>query len=136
MKKFNYLLGILTLFILLSFTSVLRAQNGPAMYFCEKYTSSGEQEISDRFYTGRVTVMVKCDYELGLKDVTIQFDKYNCTTKGFEYNKKVDFSVKPSMKYIYFDDPDLKISAPGIYRCFLLDENRKTVASALIEFIE
>ena len=33
--------------------------------------------ISDRFTTGYLTVMVKCNYALGLSDVQIQFDKWN-----------------------------------------------------------
>ncbi|MCI0715195.1 MAG: hypothetical protein L0Y77_02570 [Chlorobi bacterium] len=133
MNKFKFLFSAVVLFIVLGFTASLKAQNGPAMYFCEKYGSSGEQSISDRFYTGPFTVMVKCDYALGLRDVVIQFDKYN--GYSFDYFKKVDFDVTPDMKYIYFESSDLRIESPGIYRCFLLDSKRNTVASALVEFI-
>jgi hypothetical protein len=114
------------------------AQNGPVLYFCEKYGNDGEVGISDRFTTGYLTVMVKCDYALGLKNVSIQFDKYNATSKTFEYYKKFAYVIEPTMKYVYFaknSTSDMKFSDPGIYRVFLLDENGGTVASSLIEII-
>ena len=43
--------------------------------------------VSDRFTTGYIIVMVKCDYELRLDDVSIQYDKYNFRTGEFEYYK-------------------------------------------------
>lgn len=133
MTKFKLFLGVFALLFVFGLTSELKAQNGPVLYFCEKYGSSGEQSISDRFYTGPVTVMVKCDYALGLKDCSIQLDKYN--GYGFDYYKKVDFDVTADMKYIYFESSDLRVDSPGIYRCFLLDSRKNTVASALVEFI-
>ena len=133
MTKFKLFLGVFALLFVMGLTSELKAQNGPVMYFCEKYGSSGEVSISDRFYTGPITVMVKCDYALGLKDCSIQFDKYN--GYGFDYYKKVEFDVSADMKYIYFESSDLRVDSPGIYRCFLLDNKKNTVASALVEFI-
>jgi hypothetical protein len=138
MKKIN-LLAAFTLFILvLGFTSRIYSQNTPVLYFCERYGSSGEVSISDRFYTGYLTVMVKCDYEIGLRDVSVQYDKYNCNTGNFDYYKKFHFTVKPDMKYIYFernDESDLSFDSPGIYRVYLLDSRDKTVTSSLIEII-
>jgi hypothetical protein len=133
MTKFKMFFGFLALVFIMGFTSNLMAQNGPVLYFCEKYGSGGEQSISDRFYTGPVTVMVKCDYALGLRDCAIQLDKYN--GYSFDYYKKVDFDVSPDMKYIYFESSDLRVDSPGIYRCFLLDSKKNTIASALVEFI-
>ena len=43
--------------------------------------------VSDRFTTAYIIVMVKCDYELRLDDVSIQYDKYNFRTGEFEYYK-------------------------------------------------
>jgi hypothetical protein len=110
------------------------------MYFCERYDDSdGEVGVSDRFTTGYITVMVKCDYALKLEDVTIQYDKYDFRTGKFEYYKKFDFTVDRDMKYIFFernDDSDLEFEDPGFYRVFLLDEDGKTVASAVIEIID
>ncbi len=116
----------------------LLAQNEPVLYFCEKYGKNGEVGVSDRFTTGYLTVMVKCDYALDLEDVYIQFDKYNTRSGKFEYYKKFDYSIEPDMKYVYFSknsDSDMKFEDPGFYRVFLLDDNDKTVASALIEII-
>ncbi|GAB4288944.1 MAG: hypothetical protein Kow0098_06570 [Ignavibacteriaceae bacterium] len=116
------------------------AQSEPVLYFCERYDSrDGEIGVADRYTTGYLTVMVKCDYALGLEDVSIQFDKYNFRNGKFEYYKKFNYVVKPDMKYIYFaknEDSDLKFEDPGFYRVFLLDERDRTVASALIEIIE
>jgi hypothetical protein len=115
------------------------AQAEPVLYFCEKYGDDGEVGVSDRFTTGYITVMVKCDDALRLDDVSIQYDKYNERNGKFEYYKKFDFSVERDMKYIFFernDDSDMEFEETGFYRVFLLDEDDKTVASALIEIID
>jgi hypothetical protein len=139
MNKIKIFFGLFAIVVLIGFTSKVHAQNGPVLYFCEKYDESGgEVSISDRFYTGFLTVMVKCDYALGLKDVSIQFDKYNCRTGSFDFYKKFSYTVSPSMKYIYFEknsSSDMNFEEPGIYRVFLLDERGKTVTSGLIEII-
>jgi hypothetical protein len=70
--------------------------------------------------------------------VTIQFDKWNPSEKKFEYYKDFKYNVEPDMKYIYFaknSESDMQFDTPGIYRVFLLDGSRSTVASALIEII-
>ncbi len=135
MNKIKVLFGLLTLVLLIGFTGKVHAQSAPIMYFCEKY-DGGEVGISDRFSTGYLTVMVKCDYALGLSDCTIQFDKFNNSANKFEYSKDFPYTVTPDMKYIYFASKDLTFDKPGIYRVFLLDGGRKTVASALIEIVK
>jgi hypothetical protein len=125
--------------LVLGLSQNILAQNEPVLYFCEKYGKDGEVGVSDRFTTGYLTVMVKCDYALDLEDCSIQFDLYNPRTKEFEYYKKFSYVVEPDMKYIYFaknDESDLKFEDPGFYRVFLLDDRDKTVASALIEIID
>jgi hypothetical protein len=116
------------------------AQSEPVLYFCERYDDNdGEIGVSDRFTTGYITVMVKCDYELRLNDVIIQYDKYDFRIGKFEYYKKFDFSVQRDMKYIFFernDESDMLFDDPGFYRVFLLDEDGKTVASAIVEIID
>ena len=57
----------LFLFVFISFfvfglKSITLAQSEPVLYFCEEYTSSGEVGISDRFTTGYLTIMIKCDH--------------------------------------------------------------------------
>jgi hypothetical protein len=140
MKKPNYLLLLTTFLSFLAMYSNTFAQSEPVLYFCERYDSDdGEVGVSDRFTTGYITVMVKCDYELKLDDVTIQYDQYNDRTGKFEFYKKFDFNVERDMKYIFFernDDSDMEFEDPGFYRVFLLDEDDKTVASALIEIID
>ncbi len=139
MKKLIFLFSFLPLFII-GFQKAAHAQSEPVLYFCERYDSDdGEVNVSDRFTTGYLTVMVKCNYALNLEDVSIQFDKYNSRSKKFEYYKKFSYTVEPDMKYIFFaknKDSDLKFEEPGFYRVFLLDHKDKTVASALIEIIE
>lgn len=136
MKKFTFSFLLLIGF---GFQNYTNAQSEPVLYFCEKYGRDGEVNVSDRFTTGYLTVMVKCDYELDLEDVSVQFDKWNPRSKKFEYYKKFSYVVEPDMKYVYFaknDESDLKFEEPGFYRVFLLDDKDKTVASALIEIIE
>jgi hypothetical protein len=140
MKKLNFLLLFTMLLSFVAMYSNAIAQSEPVLYFCERYDDNdGEIGVSDRFTTGYITVMVKCDYELRLNDVTIQYDKYDFRTGKFEYYKKFDFSVQRDMKYIFFernDESDMEFNDPGFYRVFLLDEDSKTVASALIEIID
>lgn len=139
MKKLIFSFSFLALFVF-GFQVAVQAQSEPVLYFCEKYDSDdGEKSVSDRFTTGYLTVMVKCDYALDLDDVSIQFDKWDSRSKKFEYYKKFSYVVEPDMKYIFFaknDESDLKFEEPGFYRVFLLDDRDKTVASALIEIIE
>jgi hypothetical protein len=133
----NILPIISLLFII--FTNLSFSQSEPVLYFCEKYDSrKGEVNISDRFYRGPVTVVVKSDYALNLEDVAIQYDKYNERTGKFEYYKKFYFTINSTSKYVYFsknEESDMKFDDPGFYRVFLLDEDDKTVASSLIEVI-
>ncbi|HEY7751253.1 MAG TPA: hypothetical protein VH917_03090 [Ignavibacteriaceae bacterium] len=139
MKKSQLFSFVLMFLFIVSVSSAIYAQNEPVMYFCEKYGDDGEEGVSDRFTTGYLTVMVKCDYALRLEDVSIQFDKYNFRTAKFEYYKKFDYSIERDMKYVFFsknEDSDLEFEEPGIYRVFLLDEDENTVTSALIEIID
>ena len=140
MKKINYIL-LFTLFLVFFATnSVTFAQAEPVLYFCEKYDSyDGEIGVSDRFTKGYVTVMVKADDPLQLRDVAIQYDKYNFRTGKFEYYKKFYFTIDRDMNYVFFsrnDESDMEFNDPGFYRVFLLDEDDRTVTSAIIEIID
>jgi len=139
MKKVHSFFAFMLVLILIGMKSTSFAQNGPAMYFCEKYGKDGEKGISDRFTTGYLTVVVKCDYALRLKDVHVQLDKWNKYSNKFEYYKKFDYTLEPDMKYVYFaknEDSDMSFDDPGFYRVFLLDDDDKTVASAVVEIID
>ncbi|HMQ68538.1 MAG TPA: hypothetical protein PKA90_05885 [Ignavibacteria bacterium] len=138
MKKIKLLLPVIAVLFLFAFKSSAYAQQYPVLYFCEKYGSDGEVGVSDRFTTGYLTVMVKADGPLGLKDCSIQLDKYNCNSGTFSYYKKFDYKIERDMKYVYFeknDESDMSFEDPGIYRVFLLDQNGRTVASGLVEII-
>lgn len=140
MKNLKYLFLTVMFLSFLAMHSNTFAQSEPVMYFCERYDSDdGEIGVSDRFTTGYITVMVKCDYALRLEEVTIQYDQYDFRTGKFEYYKKFDFTVDRDMKYIFFernDDSDMEFNDPGFYRVFILDEDGKTVASAVVEIID
>ena len=140
MKNLNCTFLFLMFFSFLVVNTAVFAQAEPVVYFCERYDDyDGEIGISDRFTTGYITVMVKCDYALRLRDVSVQYDKYDFRTGKFEYYKKFDFSVDPDMKYIFFernDESDMEFEDPGFYRVFLLDEDGKTISSGLVEIID
>ena len=138
MKKPRFLFSLFFLFLFIGLRAEVFAQESPVMYFCEKYGKNGEVGISDRFTTGFITVVVKSDYKLNLRSVNVQYDKYNYKKDEFEYYKKFDFTLEPDMKYVYFsknDESDMSFSEPGFYRVFLLDDEGKTVASAIVEII-
>ncbi len=125
-------------FLMFGLKSITVAQNEPVLYFCENYTSSGEVGISDIFTTGYITIVVKCDHNLGLTDCQIEYDKLDSTQNKFDFYKLFDFSVKPDMNYIYFsknDNNDLSFDEQGIYRVLLLDNNDKTIASSLVQIV-
>lgn len=134
MSKLKLFLCIVAVVVLFGATQKSYAQASPVMYFCTSYNGT-EKNISDRFTTGYLTVMVKSSYALGLSDVSIQFDKLNQRTGSFEYNKKFNYVLNPDDSYVYFSGKDLSFSSPGIYRVFLLDSSGNTVTSALIEII-
>lgn len=139
MSKFKLLFALVVVVFVLGFNSKSNAQSEPVMYFCEKYDDVvGEIDISDRFYPGYLTVMVKAATPMGLSDVSIQFDRYDCNTGQFNFYKKFSYTISPDMKYVYFsrnNESDMSFDDTGIYRVFLLNSSNKTVTSALVEII-
>jgi len=138
MKNIKFLFSLLAVLSVFAFKTNSYAQQYPVLYFCESYGSGGETGVSDRFTKGYLTVMVKADGPLGLRDCSIQMDKYSCTSGTFKYYKKFDYKIEPDMKYVYFaknDESDMSFDETGIYRVFLLDQNGRTVASGLVEII-
>lgn len=134
----KFLFSIFTIIFIFTFKANTYAQQYPILYFCEKYGSGGEVGVSDRFTTGYLTVMVKADGPLGLRDCSIQMDKYKSSTGKFVFYKKFKYVVEPDMKYVFFEknsESDMSFEDPGIYRVFLLDQNDRTVASGLVEII-
>jgi hypothetical protein len=138
MKKSKFVLSVIAIIFIFVFKTNSFAQQYPVLYFCEKYGSNGEVGVSDRFTTGYLTVMVKADGPIGLRDCSIQLDKYDSNAEKFIFYKKFSYSVDPDMKYIFFeknDESDMNFEDPGIYRVFLLNQNGSTIASGLVEII-
>ena len=139
MKKLQMFLLLSFLFAFVAMNTTILAQSEQVMYFCERYDSyDGEIGVSDRFTTGYLTVMVKADDALNLRDVSIQFDQYNERKDKFEFYKKFDYTIDRDMNYVFFarnDESDMEFEEPGFYRVFLLDSRDNTVASAVIEII-
>jgi hypothetical protein len=137
MPKKILLFAILVL--VFSAPAIVKAQDSPVLYFCEKYDQDrGEINISDRFTKGYITVMVKSDYELGLKKVHIQFDKWDPYSHSFKFYKKFNFTIQPDMKYVYFsknDDSDMSFDETGFYRVYLLNDSDNTVACSLVQIV-
>ena len=132
-----FVFALLPAFLALESTAF--AQNEPVMYFCDKYGSNGAVGVSDRRTTGHVTVVVKSNYAMGLGEIIIQFDKYNCRSNEFEYYDKFYYSVNPEQNIIFLERDEenkLQFREVGIYRGFLLDDEDNPVASALIEIAE
>jgi hypothetical protein len=135
----NKLLTLLFIGSVLFFTETSFAQSSPVLYFCEKYDAvDGEIGISDRFTVGYLTVIIKCDYKLGLDNVHIQFDKYDANTLSFIFYKKFDFTIEPGMNYVYFsktEQNDMSFEEPGFYRVYLLNSDNTTITSGLVQVI-
>ena len=77
MKNIKFLFSLLAVLSVFAFKTNSYAQQYPVLYFCESYGSGGETGVSDRFTKGYLTVMVKADGPLGLRDCSIQMDKYS-----------------------------------------------------------
>lgn len=140
MKNIRFFLPLFLFLVLFGNNTKVLAQSSPVLYFCEKYDDDdGEVGIADRFSTGHLTVMVKSSTRLGLTNCHIQFDKINPETGKSKFYKKFDFKIERDMKYVFFsktEDNDMSFDDPGIYRVFLLDDDDKTVASALIQIVD
>ncbi|HMS65338.1 MAG TPA: hypothetical protein PKD83_08820, partial [Ignavibacteria bacterium] len=106
MKNLKLLFALFTIAFIFTFKANSYAQQYPVLYFCEKYGSNGEVGVSDRFTTGYLTVVVKSDGALGLRDCSIQMDKYVCSSGQFKYYKKFNYVLDPDSKYVYFEKND------------------------------
>ncbi len=129
MKKIFYFFLFL---VLVGSYSKIQAQSCDILYFCVSYDGK-EVDCSDRFYAGKLTVMARLAKEIYYTKVTIQLDKYNPREGKFEYYKEYPFDTESDMTYIFF--PGVEFSDKGFYRVFLLDPNKNTITSALVEII-
>ncbi len=124
----------LLLIILLLISSLTFSQSKPIIYFCEKYDGT-EINISDRFTTGNLTIIIKSDDIITYTDVFIEYDKYNSKTKQFEYYKKISYKLGKNQRYMRITDSRLSFNETGIFRVFILNSASQTITSSLIEII-
>jgi hypothetical protein len=122
-----------TLFIFLFLTIVAFAQTQPAMYFCEDY-SGGEVGVGCTFSPGTITVMVRCDHNIGISNATIQFDRWE--NGNWNFYKQFSFMINKDGNYFFFKRNDLVIQTPGFYRCYLLNKSRQVISSAIVEIVK
>lgn len=115
---------------------------GAKLYFCEDYRGGKEINVSSRFTTGWLTVMVDlrpANVEIGTKSVYIEIVKIKDAdgkTIPEKFIKTIDFSVEPDFDYIYFQNKkELKFDSPGTYRVSLFTGKDKLITSNTIEII-
>jgi hypothetical protein len=77
--------------------------------------------------------MAKLAKEIYYTKITVQLDKYNPREGKFEYYNAFPFDTESDMTYIFFND--IEFNDKGFYRVFLLDPNKNTITSALVEII-
>lgn len=112
------------------------------LYFCEDYRDGKEINVSSRFTTGWLTVMVDlrpANVEIGVKDVYMELvkikDEYGESISE-KFIRTIDFSVEPKFDYIYFQNKkELKFESPGTYRVSLFTNKDKLITSNTIEII-
>ncbi|MCF7794300.1 MAG: hypothetical protein K9N09_05675 [Candidatus Cloacimonetes bacterium] len=125
---------IIILFLMFAFSVTIAAQSCDLLYFCTRYDATeGEISAGDRFFTGDLTVVTLLEAPIFYTKIYVQLDKYNPREGDFEYYNDYEFDVDPDLDYIYFDN--INFGEAGFYRVFLLDPNRNTITSAIVEII-
>ncbi|MCX6151899.1 MAG: hypothetical protein NTX22_15345 [Ignavibacteriales bacterium] len=130
MKNYFYLFVLFLIFV--GFQQKVVAQSCDLLYFCVKYDGK-EIDCSDRFTAGKITVMAKLAKEIFFTKVIVQLDKYNPREGKFEYVREYPFDTESTMTYIFFNE--IEFTDRGFYRVFLLDPDKNTITSALVEII-
>ena len=103
------------------------------LYFCEDYIQDKEVNVSSKFTTGRLTVMVKTDQKIYDKNVELKLQKLNEDgTK--ETVKTIPFTI-PVSDYFYFKHEDLGFSETGKYRVTLLGKDGDALVSGDVTIV-
>ena len=111
-----------------------KTTSGGRLYFCEDYQGR-EINVSERFSTGWLTVMVKLDKPIGVGKVDIRLEKMS-DGKPVKIIDTIPFDVPADNDYIYFQDKkNLKFSSPGDYRVTLLKKDGTPIVSGDVTII-
>jgi hypothetical protein len=103
------------------------------LYFCEDYIQDKEVNVSSKFTTGRLTVMVKTDQKITDKSVELKLVKLNDDgTK--ETVRTIPFTI-PVTDYLYFKHEDLGFSEPGDYKVTLLGKDGDPIVSGEVKIV-
>jgi|WetSurMetagenome_2_1015567.scaffolds.fasta_scaffold50401_4 hypothetical protein len=114
-------------------TESTSVKTGNRLYFCEDYLQKEEVNVSDRFSTGRLTVMVKTKEKLYDVNVSLKLEKLN-DDGTYDFVKTIKFEI-PIGDYFFFKHKDLGFSKPGVYRVTLLGLDKKPVCSGNVTII-
>lgn len=123
-----------------NYDSESKGIRGAKLYFCEDYSGGKEVNVSSRFTTGWLTVMVDlrpAKVEIGVKSVYLEIVKIKNADGEIipeKFIKSIDFNVEPDFDYIYFQNKkELKFDSPGTYRVSLFTSKDKFITSNTIE---
>ena len=109
------------------------SENSGKLYFCEDYVQDDEVGVSEKFTTGRLTVMVKMTKKIMDKDVNLKLERIkDDVTKQFV--DKIPFTI-PETNYIYFKHKKLGFSKPGQYKVTLLGKGDKPIVSGEVTIV-
>jgi hypothetical protein len=101
---------------------------GDRLYFCERYDNK-EIGVSDKFTTGKLTVMVKLKKPIGVSSVDINITDL-ATGKPVE---TIPFEVSSQWDYIHFDDVEFR--TPGKYKVSCLKKDGTVIVSGEVEIV-
>ena len=104
------------------------------LYFCEDYIQDEEVNVSEKFTTGRITVMVKTDQTISDKDVKLKIEKIK-SDGSKEYVKSIPFTI-PVAKYFFFKHADLSFSESGKYKVTLLGKDDSPLISGQVQIVD
>lgn len=112
-----------------------KTSKGGRLYFCEDYQGR-EINVSERFSTGWLTVMVKLDAPIGVGKVDLRLEKMS-DGKPVKIIDTIPFEVPADNDYIYFQDKkNLKFNSPGEYRVTLLKKDGTPIVSGDVTVID
>ena len=139
MKKIPFLLVFLIFYCLLGFKTTSYAQNKALLYFCEDYIDGNEINVSEKFSTGWLTVMVDlrpAGRTFGVSNVQlklIQIKDAQGNRISDKVIKTVPFDVSSDWDYVFFkDEENLSFDAPGTYKVICQKVDGTSIVSGVV----